>query len=90
MPTPTSSVAIPSGRSSSSRKASKATAGTPDAEQLAASDDAVQTGAAKLEANRRRLTTALAAFMFRLEPVIDVMDAVAVELQSMAWRESVR
>jgi len=28
--------------------------------------------------------------MFRLEPVIDVMDAVAVELQSMAWRESVR
>jgi len=34
------------------------------------------------------LTTALAAFKFRLEPVIDVMDAVAVELQAMAWRES--
>jgi hypothetical protein len=34
------------------------------------------------------LTTALAAFTFRLEPVIDVMDAVAVELQAMAWRES--
>jgi hypothetical protein len=35
------------------------------------------------------LTTALAAFTFRLEPVIDVMDAVAVELQAMAWRETV-
>jgi len=35
------------------------------------------------------LTTALAAFTFRLEPVIDVMDAVAIELQSMAWRESI-
>jgi hypothetical protein len=34
------------------------------------------------------LTTALAAFTFRLEPVIDVMDAVAVELQAMEWRES--
>ena len=34
------------------------------------------------------ITTALAAFTFRLEPVIDVMDAVAVELQAMAWRES--
>ena len=35
------------------------------------------------------LTTALAAFTFRLEPVIDVMDAVDVELQAMAWREKV-
>ena len=35
------------------------------------------------------ITTALAAFTFRLEPVIDVMDAVAIELQAMAWRESV-
>jgi len=34
------------------------------------------------------ITTALAAFTFRLEPVIDVMDAVAVELQAMAWRET--
>ena len=34
------------------------------------------------------ITTALAAFTFRLEPVIDVMDAVAIELQAMAWRES--
>jgi hypothetical protein len=36
------------------------------------------------------ITTALAAFTFRLEPVIDVMDAVAVELQAMEWRERSR
>ncbi|MDQ1436221.1 MAG: hypothetical protein QOF59_3037, partial [Actinomycetota bacterium] len=35
------------------------------------------------------LTTALAAFSFRVEPVIDVMDAVAIELQAMAWRDAV-
>ena len=35
------------------------------------------------------ITTALAAFTFRLEPVIDVMDAVSVELQAMEWREKV-
>lgn len=35
------------------------------------------------------LTTALAAFPFRLEPVVDTMDAVAIELQAMAWREKV-
>ena len=35
------------------------------------------------------ISTALAAFTFRLEPVIDVMDAVAVELQAMEWREKV-
>ena len=35
------------------------------------------------------ITTALAAFTFRLEPVIDVMDAVAIELQAMEWREKV-
>jgi hypothetical protein len=34
------------------------------------------------------MTTALAAFVFRLEPVVDVMDAVAIELEAMAWRES--
>jgi hypothetical protein len=33
------------------------------------------------------LTTAMAAFTFRLEPVVDTMDAVAVELQAMAWRD---
>ena len=35
------------------------------------------------------LSTALAGFTFQLEPVIDVMDAVAVELQAMEWRETV-
>ena len=34
------------------------------------------------------ITTALAAFTFRLEPVVDTMDAVAIELEAMAWRES--
>jgi hypothetical protein len=34
------------------------------------------------------ITTALAAFVFRLEPVVDVMDAVAIEIEAMAWRES--
>ena len=50
-------------------------------------------GYAVLEADNladvHAITTALAAFTFRLEPVIDVMDAVAVELQAMAWREKV-
>jgi len=35
------------------------------------------------------LTTALASFTFRLEPVVDVMDAVAIELQAMEWRAKV-
>ena len=35
------------------------------------------------------LSSALAGFTFQLEPVIDVMDAVAVELQAMEWRETV-
>ena len=35
------------------------------------------------------LTTALAAFSFRVEPVVDVMDAVAIELDTMAWRAEV-
>ncbi len=34
------------------------------------------------------LTTALAPFSFRLEPVVDTMDAVAVELEAMGWRSS--
>jgi hypothetical protein len=49
-------------------------------------------GYAVLEADNladiHAMTTALAAFTFRLEPVVDVMDAVAIELQAMAWRES--
>lgn len=35
------------------------------------------------------LSTALAGFTFQLEPVIDVMDAVSVELQAMEWRGKV-
>jgi Protein of unknown function (DUF3303) len=35
------------------------------------------------------LSTALAGFTFQLEPVIDVMDAVAIELQAMDWRATV-
>jgi hypothetical protein len=35
------------------------------------------------------LSTALAGFTFQLEPVIDVMDAVAVELLAMEWRATV-
>jgi hypothetical protein len=33
------------------------------------------------------LSTALAGFTFQLEPVIDVMDAVGVELLAMEWRD---
>lgn len=35
-----------------------------------------------------KLTTAFAVFRFRLEPVLDVMDAVAVESEAIAWRDS--
>ncbi len=36
-----------------------------------------------------KLTTILAVFQFRLEPVIDVMDAIAAESEAIKWRESV-
>jgi hypothetical protein len=36
-----------------------------------------------------RLTTVFAVFQFRLEPVIDVMDAVAAESAAIAWRDSI-
>ena len=36
-----------------------------------------------------RVTTALAVFEFKLEPVLDVMDAVAVEVDSINWRDSI-
>ena len=36
------------------------------------------------------LTTALAAYTIRLEPVVETMDAVAIELEAMAWRDSLR
>jgi hypothetical protein len=35
------------------------------------------------------LTTALASFEFHIDPVIDVADAVALELEGMNWRDSV-
>ena len=37
-----------------------------------------------------RLTTTFAVFQFRLEPVLDVMDAVAAESQAIAWRDSLK
>ncbi len=36
-----------------------------------------------------KLTSTFAVFKFRLEPVLDVMDAVAVEATAIAWRDSV-
>ena len=36
-----------------------------------------------------RLTTVFAVFQFRLQPVIDVMDAVAAENEAIAWRDSI-
>jgi muconolactone delta-isomerase len=35
-----------------------------------------------------RLTTALAVFAFKVEPVMDVMDAVAAEGEAIAWRDT--
>jgi hypothetical protein len=35
-----------------------------------------------------RLTSAFAVFQFRVEPVLDVMDAVAVEAAAIAWRDA--
>ena len=38
-------------------------------------------------ADIHRLTTVFAVFQFRLEPVLDVGDAVASEAAAIAWRE---
>jgi hypothetical protein len=35
-----------------------------------------------------KLTTAFAVFNYRLEPVLDVADAVAAESEAIAWRDS--
>ena len=35
------------------------------------------------------VTTVFAAFQFRVEPVLDVMDAVAAESEAIRWRDSV-
>ena len=37
-----------------------------------------------------KLTTLLPAFEFRVDQVIDVQDAVAAELETMAWREELK
>ena len=39
-------------------------------------------------ADVQKLTTTFAVFQFRLEPVMDVMDAVAAEAEGIAWRDS--
>ena len=36
----------------------------------------------------QRLTTVFAVFEFKVEPVMDVMDAVAVEIEAISWRDS--
>lgn len=38
-------------------------------------------------ADIHRLTSVFAVFQFRLEPVLDVMEAVAVEAAAIAWRD---
>ncbi len=40
-------------------------------------------------ADIHKLTSTFAVFQFRLEPVLDVMDAVAVEGAAIAWRDSI-
>jgi Protein of unknown function (DUF3303) len=50
-------------------------------------------GYAVIETNEvadiHRLTSTFAVFTFRVEPVLDVMDAVAVEAAAIAWRDSI-
>lgn len=36
----------------------------------------------------QRLSTVFAVFQFRVEPVMDVMDAVAAESDAIAWRDA--
>ncbi len=35
------------------------------------------------------MTTTWAAFEFRVDPVLDIQDAVAAQLEAMAWRDSI-
>jgi muconolactone delta-isomerase len=39
-------------------------------------------------ADVHKVTTTFAVFQFRLEPVLDVMDAVAAESAAISWRDS--
>jgi hypothetical protein len=41
-------------------------------------------------ADIHRMTSVFAVFQFRLEPVLDVMDAVATEAAAIAWRDDLR
>ena len=36
------------------------------------------------------LTTAFAVYQFTVQPVLDIMDAVAVENDAIAWRDALR
>lgn len=40
-------------------------------------------------AELEKATTIFAVFQFRVEPVLDVMDAVAAQAEGIAWRDSV-
>ena len=40
-------------------------------------------------ADLHKLTTVFAVFQFRVEPVLDVMDAVAAETAGIEWRDTV-
>ncbi len=44
--------------------------------------------AAEYEAPHKRVLSVFAAFSFTVEPVMDVMDAVAAENRGIAWRDS--
>ncbi|MGC2209826.1 MAG: DUF3303 family protein [Candidatus Korobacteraceae bacterium] len=35
------------------------------------------------------MTTVWAPFEFRVDPVLDIQDAVAAQLEAMAWRDSI-
>jgi hypothetical protein len=37
----------------------------------------------------QKATTIFAVFQFRVEPVLDIMDAVAAETDGIAWRDSI-
>lgn len=41
-------------------------------------------------ADIHRLTSAFAVFQFRLEPVLEVADAVATEAAAIHWRDSIK
>jgi hypothetical protein len=51
-------------------------------------------GYAVIETNQpgdiHKLSSAFAVFQFRLEPVLEVMDAVAIEAEAIAWRDGLR